>query len=187
MSDQYLGEIRLFAGSYAPQDWNLCDGTLLPISGNEALYSLLGTAYGGNGTTTFAVPDFPRPGADFDRHRPRPDAARTGGVGGGSETVVLDARRICRRTRTTLSRPRRTGRCFDADADGHDRFSAAPHNTAGNTDLRYIASGTAIANTFSLAPTAVGNAGQNTAHANIMQSVPLTFIIALAGVFPSPS
>ena len=57
MSEPFLGEIRMFAGSYAPERWAYCDGQLLPISGHEALYSLLGTAFGGDGRTTFGLPD----------------------------------------------------------------------------------------------------------------------------------
>lgn len=55
--DQYLGEIRMFAGNFAPRGWALCDGQLLPISSNTALFSLIGTIYGGDGRTTFALPD----------------------------------------------------------------------------------------------------------------------------------
>ena len=57
MSDQYMGEIRMFAGGYAPQGWALCNGQLLPITDNEALFTLIGTTYGGDGMTTFGVPD----------------------------------------------------------------------------------------------------------------------------------
>jgi microcystin-dependent protein len=57
MADPIVGEIRIFAGNYAPQDWHLCDGQLLPIRENEALYSLLGTTYGGDGRSTFGLPD----------------------------------------------------------------------------------------------------------------------------------
>ena len=57
MSDAYIGEIRIFAGNFAPKDWHFCDGSLLPISTNAALYSILGTRYGGDGVTTFALPN----------------------------------------------------------------------------------------------------------------------------------
>ncbi len=57
MSDQYLGELRLFPYNFAPLGWAFCNGQILPISQNTALFSLLGTTYGGNGTTTFALPD----------------------------------------------------------------------------------------------------------------------------------
>ena len=55
--ESYVGEIRAFAGNYAPRDWAICDGSIINIVGNEALFSLLGTTYGGNGTTTFGLPD----------------------------------------------------------------------------------------------------------------------------------
>ncbi|WP_062065261.1 phage tail protein [Cellvibrio sp. OA-2007] len=57
MSDPFLGEIRMFAGNFAPRGWALCQGQLLPVSSNSALFSILGTTYGGNGTTTFALPN----------------------------------------------------------------------------------------------------------------------------------
>jgi microcystin-dependent protein len=184
MSDQYVGEIRLFAGNYAPEGWNLCDGTLFPISGNEVLYSLLGTAYGGNGTTSFAVPDF-RGRVPVSIGAGAGLTPRTLGQGGGSETVTLTDANLPAHTHNliastvngTISTPTPTGTVI----------LAKPNNTAGNTDLRYIASTTAIASTLNLAATAVGNTGQNAAHANIMQSVPLTFIIATSGIYPSPS
>ncbi len=57
MSEPFIGEIRMFGGNFAPVDWALCDGTLLAITGNEALYALIGTTYGGDGQTNFALPD----------------------------------------------------------------------------------------------------------------------------------
>ena len=61
MSDPFIGEIRLFGGNYAPDGWALCDGSLLPINGNETLFYLLGTKYGGDGTAKFALPNLPLP------------------------------------------------------------------------------------------------------------------------------
>jgi len=55
--EKYIGEIRLFVGDYAPEDWHICDGTVLPIRGNDALYAVIGTTYGGDGISTFALPD----------------------------------------------------------------------------------------------------------------------------------
>ena len=186
MSDQYLGEIRLFAGNYAPEGWNLCDGTAFPISGNEALYAVLGTTYGGNGTTTFAVPDF-RGRVPISSGTGNGLTPRVLGQGGGTETVVLQEAQM----------PAHTHNLVASTANGTTSLTtptganvlAKPINTVGGTtvDLRYIAPATATASTFNLAAPAVSSAGQNTAHANIMQSVPLTFIIATAGLYPSPS
>ena len=64
MAEPYVGEIRMFAGNFAPVGWALCDGHLIPISENEALFNLIGTTYGGDGQTTFAVPDFAWPHTD---------------------------------------------------------------------------------------------------------------------------
>lgn len=75
MEDQYVGEIRMFGGNFAPYGWNLCNGDILPISKYEALFQLIGTTYGGDGMTTFALPDLRgrmpiHPGNEFDLDNP---------------------------------------------------------------------------------------------------------------------
>ena len=85
MSDPFIGEVRLFGGNYAPNGWALCDGQLLPIAQNEALFSLLGTTYGGDGQTTFALPDL------RGRCAPHPGGGVLQGETGGSEVVTLQA------------------------------------------------------------------------------------------------
>ena len=88
MSDPFLGQILIFAGNYAPRGWAFCDGQLLPINQNQALFSILGTTYGGDGRTTFALPDLRgrvplHPGTDTEQ------AGRVLGEKGGHEVVDL--------------------------------------------------------------------------------------------------
>ena len=100
MSDPFIGEIRLFPYMFAPQDWFYCDGSLLPIQQYQALYAVIGTAYGGNGTSNFALPNLSSRVAvgagDDPTDAFHPDFATSG----GSETVGLDATTIPSHTHT---------------------------------------------------------------------------------------
>ena len=87
MTEPFLGEIRMFGFDFAPQGWALCNGQLLPINQNQALFSLLGFAYGGDGTTTFALPDLTITGADPPRPGRRPLRPTSKARRGGAETV----------------------------------------------------------------------------------------------------
>lgn len=99
MSDPYLGEIRLVGFNYAPINWALCDGQLLPISQNSALFSLLGTLYGGNGVTTFGLPDL-RGRVPMHQGQGPDLSPRTVGESGGAETVTLTTNQIPSHTHT---------------------------------------------------------------------------------------
>src|SRR5713101_9089063 len=88
MSDQFIGEIRMFAGNFAPVGWAFCDGQLMAISQNTALFSLLGTTYGGNGTTTFALPNF-QGSAPMHAGQGAGLSLRDLGETGGEQTVTL--------------------------------------------------------------------------------------------------
>jgi microcystin-dependent protein len=88
MSDNYVAEIRLFPGNFAPKGWALCNGQLMPISQNTALFSLLGTFYGGNGTSNFALPDF-RSRMPMHQGQGPGLSPRSVGEVGGAETITL--------------------------------------------------------------------------------------------------
>jgi microcystin-dependent protein len=164
VAQPFLGEIRLFAGNFAPVGWEFCNGQLLQISQNDAIFALIGTTYGGDGVTTFALPDL----------RGRAPVHQGGGftIGqvAGSEQVTL----------TTNELP----------AHGHPlRATAADGTTADPTNAVWAESdartfSTAAPNT-SLHPSSLGNAGGGQPHSNLMPFVTLNFIIALQGVFPS--
>ncbi len=170
MSDPFVGEIRMFAGTFAPRSWAFCDGQLLAISGNEALFSLLGTTYGGDGRTTFGLPDL--------RGR-LPIHAGTGpgltprqlGAKGGSEQAQVNVNQLPAHTHpmqvsSDVSDTANPGSNVTARPTSVDLYIEEPPNT----DM----SGSAI--------TSVGG-GQP--HDNVMPFLAVNFIIALVGIFPS--
>ena len=173
MSEAYLGEIRMFGGSYAPQNWAPCDGRLLSIADYDALYYLLGTAYGGDGVSTFGLPDL-RGRLPIGMGQGPGLTRRVLGQSLGEESVTL----------TLAQAPAHT----HAFAAGGAPSSASPQNLvpATSTGLNLYAS--AAAPSAWLAPgtvETVGGAAQP--HDNVMPSLAVGFIIALAGIYPSQS
>lgn len=167
MSDQYIGEIRMFGGNFAPQGWAFCEGQELSISENDALYSLIGTTYGGDGENTFALPDL--------RGRlPIHQGDRSGssyilGAGSGTEEVQLDVNHLPAHSHTP--------RASDATADSLDPQGALP---AHATRRVYGAP----SQLTEMAPDTVGNTGGNQPHANLQPYLCVSFIIALVGIYP---
>jgi microcystin-dependent protein len=165
--DAYIGEIRIFAGNFAPGGWALCNGQLLPIAQNTALFSLLGTMYGGNGMTTFALPDlrgrFPMHAGNGPGLTPR-----TQGQAVGAATVTLNAAQLP--PHTHQAHPTSDGTATDSHPAGNV-FAAGDAEQYGNA-------GPAAA-IPALAP-----AGQGLPHNNVSPYLGVNFIIALQGVFP---
>ena len=171
MADQFLGEIRIFAGNFAPTGWALCQGQLLPISQNTALFSLLGTYYGGDGKSTFALPNL------SDRvplHQGRGPGLteRVLGETGGAATVTLTPAQMPRHTHTVMA----------ASASS----LTTPDTTAA---LAPVADGTPAyhADTGSRDPMAgssVLTTGGGQPHNNLPPVLKLSFIIALQGIYP---
>jgi microcystin-dependent protein len=174
--DPYTGEIRIFAGNYAPTDWQLCDGTTLPVSSYEALFSLIGTYYGGDGVNTFNVPDLRGRLAISQGQGPglslRPLAQQ-----GGTEQAVLDASSMTAHTHT-----------LNAAGANASTPTAGPGVTFANTaeqNTMYVNNGaTPAPNKVSPAAVTIGNAGAGQAHDNIMPSLALNYIICLNGIYP---
>ena len=165
MAQPYFGEIRLFAGNFAPAGWAMCEGQVVPISENETLFNLIGTTYGGDGQSTFALPDL----------RGRLPVHQGNGFVlaqiGGIETVTL----------TPAQMPSH-GHPFLASAD-----SAASPNPQGNvlaetaTTTPYFAGPPAI----SLAAQSLTSAGGSQPHTNFQPYLCINYIISLFGIFPS--
>lgn len=176
MSDYFLGEIRMFGGNFAIQNWAFCNGQLMSINQNTALFSLLGTTYGGNGIQTFALPDL-QGRVPMGQGNGPGLTPRTIGEVGGTELVTLSINQIPLHSHTFSATA--------SDATISDVGSAVLTGkpTLLNAHL-YAVPGTAGTPTM-LAPTVVGLTGGNLAHDNIMPSLCLTFIIALTGIFPS--
>lgn len=165
MSECFLGEIRMFAGNYAPQDWLLCNGQLLGISGNETLYTLLGTTYGGDGVNTFGLPDL------RGRVPIHKDATHPLGQRAGSETVTLLASQL----------PVHTHLAAAQKAAG---TASGPANAvwAGTAANNYSTTVTGLSN---MSPAAISSVGGSQPHENMMPYLTVSFIIATVGIFPS--
>jgi microcystin-dependent protein len=169
MADPFVAEIRIFPFNFAPKGWAWCDGQLLPLSQNTALFSLLGTTYGGDGKSNFALPDMqgnapmhPGQGPGLSLH----DLGETG----GSDTVTLLESEI----------PSHNHNFVASQADGISRLPAA--NLAANMIgvNGYAAPGPIVA----MDPNALTPAGGDQPHNNLMPYLTLYFNIALQGVFP---
>jgi microcystin-dependent protein len=177
MSDYFLGEIRMFGGNFAIQNWAFCNRQLMNISQNSALFSLLGTTYGGNGIQTFALPDL-RGRIPMGQGNGPGLTPRVIGEVGGSESVTLTVNQIPLHSHSFSV----TAANATVAAVAGNVLPATP--TAG-TPLFYTVPGATPNTQVQLAPTVVGLSGGNLPHDNIMPSLCLTFIIALTGIFPS--
>src|SRR5687767_843798 len=174
MADPFVAEIRIFPFNFAPRGWAWCDGQLLPLSQNTALFSLLGTTYGGNGMSNFALPDLqgrapmhPGQGPGLSLH----DLGETG----GSETVSLLESEIPSHSHVLKSSAE------DADAD-----NPAPTNVTGGSAgvSLYLGAPNSVTVANQLSPNALAPAGGDQPHNNLMPYLTYYFNIALQGVFP---
>jgi len=172
MSDQFVGEIRMFAGTFAPQGWLTCDGQLLPISGNEVLYTLIGTTYGGDGNSTFGLPDL-RGRVPMAQGTGQGLSSRVLGQSFGSEQMTL--------TNQTA------GHTHPLQAAPVLGALTVPTNNAlaGIPTANGTLFNSAAANPVTLAPASVSAVGGSQPHENRMPILCVTFIIALSGLYPS--
>ncbi len=172
--DPFIGEVIMFAGNFAPRGWAFCDGALLPISQNQALFSILGTTYGGDGRTTFALPDL-RGRAPIHEGTGPGLTNRRLGQNGGAESVTLSI----------------------SEMPAHDHTAQQPGTSAGPTTTSpqnaiaatlanpvYNQGGPVDAN---MAVEATGTTGGTGSHPNMPPFLVLNYIIALQGTYPSRS
>lgn len=178
MSEAFLGEIRMFAGTREPENWAFCDGRTLSVSTYQALFSLIGTSYGGDGTTTFCLPDL-RGRLPIGQGTGTGMTPRTIAASGGTETVAIETANLPAHNHPMVVSTKA--------ATTVDPINAAYASfTAGTTTTglyRTLTSGTGVTKqTFNdgfVAPT-----GGNQAHANLMPSFGVNFIMALVGAYP---
>jgi microcystin-dependent protein len=170
--DPYVGEIRIFAGSYAPVGWQFCAGQLLNIQQNSVLYSLLGTIYGGDGITTFSLPDL-RGRAPLSFGAGAGLSAYALGAHGGSEAITIDQSQLPAHTHPLVANT--------ATASSGSPAGNVP--AAANATFYTPANASAI-KMFDLASASVGSAGATGSHSNTMPSLSLNFIIAMEGIYP---
>lgn len=170
MAQPYVGEIRMFAGNFAPAGWMFCEGQLLPISEYETLFNLIGTTYGGDGQSTFALPDL--------RGRVPIHQGAGGGASyvlaetGGAEEVTLTVNQIASHSHAALAT---TNAGTSAEPQG--RVWA---NSPGARQYSDTQAG-------SMAAQVAGSVGGSQPHTNLQPYLCVDFIISLFGIFPSPT
>ena len=165
MSQPFIGEIRMFAGNFAPVGWAFCNGALIPISENDALFNLIGTTYGGDGQTTFALPNLQ------SRVPVHVGPGFALGQSGGTESVTLTTSQIpahshvpqCKSDNGDSTDP--TGRVWAQPTSGTIYDTSAPSVT--------------------MSPAAIGSSGGSQPHDNMLPFLVINFILSLFGVFPS--
>ncbi len=169
--DPFVAEIRIFPFNFAPKGWAFCDGQILPLSQNTALFSLLGTTYGGNGESNFALPDMqgstamhPGQGPGLSLH----DLGETG----GSDTVTLLESEIPAHSHSVMSVPANLP--GNSNVPGGNAFAKSAQGSA------YVAS----TNLATLSDQTIAPAGGDLPHNNLMPYLTMNFCIALQGVYP---
>lgn len=180
MSDQCVGEIRIFAGNYAPGGWAICDGTVLNIAGNETLFSLIGAAYGGNGSTTFALPDL-RGRLPISQGASAIGTSFTLAGKGGSENVTLSTDQIPAHMHPPVAT---SAPATSASPAGNLMAQAVNSNGGTNQDAMYLKINAPTLRKDTLNANSVTNTGASQSHNNVMPCAAINFIIALTGVYP---
>jgi len=170
MAQPYVGEIRMFAGNFAPAGWMFCEGQLLPISENETLFNLIGTTYGGDGQSTFALPDL----------RGRIPIHQGNGFilaeTGGAEEITLTVPQIAAHSHPLL-----------ASIDSASATAPSSSVLFGRASLATITPYGSDNPSTNLSPTMVSSVGGSQPHTNFQPYLCVDFIISLFGIFPSPS
>ncbi|NND33139.1 MAG: phage tail protein [Saprospiraceae bacterium] len=170
MSEPFLAEVRIFAGNFAPRGWAFCNGQLLPIAQNTALFSLIGTTYGGDGRTTTALPNIKGRAVMHPGRGPGLTARRLGQKGGAEHITLTEAQ---------MPSHKHTVMAASAPAEQSEPM--------GN-DLARSVGGTIYGNSTTLvdmAPQSLTNSGGSLQHNNMQPYLTMNFIIALVGLYPS--
>jgi microcystin-dependent protein len=169
MAQPYVGEIRMFGGNFAPAGWMFCQGQLLPISQYETLFQLIGTTYGGDGQSTFGLPDL------RGRLPIHPGSGFILGQTGGAEGVTLTANQIPAHTHPALAS---TSTASSNDPKG---------NVGGAVTVAAVFPYGTDNPLTPLSPNAVKPIGGSQPHSNLQPYLCISFIISLFGIFPSPT
>lgn len=178
MSDPFIGEIVMFGGNFAPRGWAFCDGALLPVSQNSALFSILGTIYGGDGRTTFGLPDLRGRVAMHPGNGPGLTPRRLG-ERGGSETNILTQNQMPSHTHVA------TAHCVDGTGNANTAEGNLWSADLGNQSATY--SNAAQNGNMKADAISVANTGNGQSVNNMQPYLAVNYIIALVGTFPSRS
>ncbi len=165
MPEPYLAEVRIFGFNFPPNGWALCNGQILPINQNQALYSLLGTTYGGDGRTTFGLPDL------RGRSPIHKSSSHPLGQSAGQETVSLSVAEMPAHTHTAQANPNPA--TTDSANNGANLLAKSPE--------QIYRTPTTLVN---MAASSITNTGNNQGHENMQPFLTLNFSIALQGLFP---
>jgi microcystin-dependent protein len=174
MSDPFVAEVRIFPFNFPPKGWAFCDGQLLPLSQNTALFSLLGTTYGGDGKSTFALPDM-QGSACMQPGQGQGLSLRDLGEMSGVESITLLQSEIPLHTHT-LQGFTVAGTLFGPDANGLSVLTRSAGGAVYNTTIN---------NFVQMAPQALAPAGGGLPHNNMQPYLTLNFCIAMQGIFPA--
>lgn len=172
MSEPFIAEIRIFAGNFAPRNWAFCDGQLLPVSQNTALFSLIGTTYGGDGRSTTALPNL-QGRAPMHPGRGPGLTSRRLGQRGGVETVTLSEAQMPNHTHTLLASAAPGNQPGPENGVFARVFGAFPYGDAENLTA--------------MSDPALPSTGGSQSHNNLQPFLAMNFIIALQGLYPSRS
>ncbi|MBB4838560.1 microcystin-dependent protein [Sphingomonas kyeonggiensis] len=170
MAQPYVGELRIFAGNFAPAGWMFCEGQLLPISENETLFNLIGTTYGGDGQSTFALPDL-RGRLAIHQGTGSSGTSYLLAETGGAEEVTLSINQI--------------------PAHSHPMLGASGNGTQANPKNNVLASSTLVklysgeAADTAMSASSITSIGSSQPHTNFQPYLCLNYIISLFGIFPS--
>jgi len=170
MSEPFVGEVRMFAGNFAPRGWAFCDGQLLAVSQNDALFSLLGTIYGGDGRTTFGLPDL------------RGRVPIHAGSGPGLSPRRLGAKAGVEKVTLTVNQLPSHTHAMQASQDTALDIPPQGKVLAESTVASMYVNESPTAN---LSPSSITSVGGSRSHSNLMPFLCINFIIALFGIYPS--
>jgi microcystin-dependent protein len=166
MSSPFIGEIRMFGGNFAPAGWAFCDGSLQPIDQNTALFQLIGTTYGGDGQTTFALPDL------RSRVPVHVGPGFVLGQSSGAETVTLTTNQIPAHSHVP-------------NANNNPGSQVSPANGAWAGSNPALNNYSNVAPSVNMDPGAIGQTGNSQPHDNMIPFLAVNFILSLFGIFPS--